>query len=319
MNSEPDLRLIRSFVMVAQERSFTRAAAQLGMSQPTLSSQIIRLEDTLGFPLFERSTRRVSLTREGTELLGSAAKVMAQLTALKDDIRRLQLSSSRSLRIGAGFFTTEIPERNALLQDFAEAHDHVRLSVHDAAQSELITAVAQGRLDGAILVGAGVDDSVYFNPTRGFYAEGTFPQSWRRHVIGVKPIELLVPRESPLAAFDAIPAEALRRMPVAAIDPEQGPGPLGKVKSWLEDAGAEIILPFESRHAMAVERFAMRRRIACVSLCWFQESAEHQTMVRRPMAGIDCATELIILMKPGVEMRPLQSAFATFVKNWGQA
>jgi DNA-binding transcriptional LysR family regulator len=65
-NLPPDL--LRSFVAVAQTRSFSRAAERVHLSQSTVSQQIRRLEDIVGKSLFERDTRTVALTRDGEAL-----------------------------------------------------------------------------------------------------------------------------------------------------------------------------------------------------------------------------------------------------------
>jgi len=67
------------FLAVAGERSFTRAAAKLGMAQPPLSQQIRRLEEILGTPLLQRRREGVQLTKAGTVLLEGARAILAQV------------------------------------------------------------------------------------------------------------------------------------------------------------------------------------------------------------------------------------------------
>ena len=89
MNTKPsppdvdlDIRSLRSFVAVAEELHFTRAAARLFVAQQALSRDIARLESRVGMPLLVRTTRRVTLTPEGQRLLGRARA----LVALHDEI-----------------------------------------------------------------------------------------------------------------------------------------------------------------------------------------------------------------------------------------
>ena len=95
-----DTDLTRSFVTVAENGGFTRAAKVLNSTQSTVSAQIQRLESDAGRPLFVRSTRSVRLTSAGEMLLGFAQTILR----LNEDVR-LRLSGARHagrLRVGAG-------------------------------------------------------------------------------------------------------------------------------------------------------------------------------------------------------------------------
>ncbi|MEY9891913.1 DNA-binding transcriptional LysR family regulator [Catenulispora sp. MAP12-49] len=85
----PDVRLLRSFLAVARERSISGAARRLFMSQQTLSEQIRQLEKTLGVPLLLRGSRGVTLTAAGERLAAGAASVTAELDALVAEVRRI--------------------------------------------------------------------------------------------------------------------------------------------------------------------------------------------------------------------------------------
>src|SRR5579884_1839838 len=74
-----ELHQLRYFVAVAEDLHFTRAAARLGVAQPSVSSQIRRLEADLGEALFDRSSAGVSLTQAGEVLLPLARRVMADV------------------------------------------------------------------------------------------------------------------------------------------------------------------------------------------------------------------------------------------------
>ena len=82
-----DLRQLRSLVVLAEERHFTRAAARLHVAQPALSQQIRRLEDEVGLALVDRTTRRVALTDAGEVLVERAQRALAEGYALPDEWR----------------------------------------------------------------------------------------------------------------------------------------------------------------------------------------------------------------------------------------
>jgi DNA-binding transcriptional LysR family regulator len=85
-----ELRHLRYFLAVAEERHFTRAAARLYMSQPPLSAQIRQLEQRLGAPLFVRSPGAVELTAAGEALLEPAYAALAALDAGVDAVRAVR-------------------------------------------------------------------------------------------------------------------------------------------------------------------------------------------------------------------------------------
>src|ERR1700730_5355146 len=93
-----DTELLRSFVAVAENRWFTRAANVLNSTQSTVSAQIQRLEDEAGRPLFLRSTRSVQLTSAGETLLGYARTILR----LNEDARLCLSGVCRAGRVRVG-------------------------------------------------------------------------------------------------------------------------------------------------------------------------------------------------------------------------
>lgn len=88
------LRDIECFALVARHRSFSRAAAALGATQPALSQAVARLERTLGLRLFERTSREVALTPAGARLLPHAEAVLEQAAAFTAEAARLAVAAS---------------------------------------------------------------------------------------------------------------------------------------------------------------------------------------------------------------------------------
>lgn len=94
------IRHVRSFLAVATEKSFARAAEKLGVSQPALSQTINQLEETIGFEVFERTTRSVKLTRYGEALLEKAVKLNRALDNFHGDIKAIQQFAHNEVRLG---------------------------------------------------------------------------------------------------------------------------------------------------------------------------------------------------------------------------
>jgi len=100
MNKTIELRQLRSFLAVAQEMNFTRAALTLHIAQPPLSRQIRELEDALGTRLFERTTRSMSLTAAGTAFLAETQKLFQQLEYTVQAAHRAARGQQGDLRLG---------------------------------------------------------------------------------------------------------------------------------------------------------------------------------------------------------------------------
>ncbi len=95
-----ELRHLRYFVAVAEEKHFGRAADRLHMAQPPLSSQIKQLEAELGTLLLERTTRKVDLTEAGALLLERARQILADVEATTTDVAEVGRGAAGVVRLG---------------------------------------------------------------------------------------------------------------------------------------------------------------------------------------------------------------------------
>src|SRR6187401_780729 len=123
-----ELRHLRYFVTIAEERSFTRAAERLWVAQPGLSTQIRQLESELGVRLFERHTRGVDLTDAGEVFLERARVALGAADVAAGTGRDLEAGLVGGVRLG---LSTDARWHGtaALLAQFARDHEGVELSV----------------------------------------------------------------------------------------------------------------------------------------------------------------------------------------------
>ncbi|AET93723.1 LysR family transcriptional regulator (plasmid) [Burkholderia sp. KK1] len=140
-----ELRHLRYFVAVAEERNFTRAAERLHIAQPPLSRQIQQLEETLGVQLFERNSRPLKLTETGKFFYSHAVQLLAQTAELESMTRRVG-NIERSLSVGFVGSTLYgmLPK---IIRRFRDENATVELSLHEMSTMDQIRALKDGRID----------------------------------------------------------------------------------------------------------------------------------------------------------------------------
>lgn len=146
-----ELRHLRYFLAVAEEKHFGRAADRLHMAQPPLSSQIKQLETELGIVLLERTTRKVELTDAGALLMERARQILADVEAMKSDVAEVGRGAAGVLRIGfAGTATYRLmPE---IVRVARERLPLVRLQISgELLTPQMEAGLLENRLDAAIL------------------------------------------------------------------------------------------------------------------------------------------------------------------------
>lgn len=95
-----DIKQLLYFVTVAEQMSFSKAAHNLHISQPSLSNAIKNLEDEVGFKLLERSTRNIELTESGHLLYDRAQKILLEMNIVEKEMKEVRLVGNGELRIG---------------------------------------------------------------------------------------------------------------------------------------------------------------------------------------------------------------------------
>ena len=143
-----ELRQIRYFVAVAKANSFSRAAAELRISQSALSRQVQLLETELGVALFDRIGRGVELTATGQDLLGRGELLLQSIDAFKTRAQELCGGSQGLLRIGTTPQTLETLVSRVLSQYRKSAPD-ISITLVEDGSANLIAQVEAGLIDVA--------------------------------------------------------------------------------------------------------------------------------------------------------------------------
>ena len=153
-----DLRLLPSFVVVAQELHFGRAAERLFIAQPALSRQIARLEQQLGVTLFDRSSRGVELTADGATLLNAALDILRHAaraeTAAQGGGEGLRVHLSDSLP----------PDVVVAVHTVSATEPGLQLTLLDGTHADSLRAVVEGRAEVGFEFLEGVPDGLAYAP-----------------------------------------------------------------------------------------------------------------------------------------------------------
>ena len=145
-----ELRALEYFVAVAEERHFTRAAARVHVSQSGLSATIRSLEAELHAALFERTTRRVSLTSAGAALLPDARRALAAARAGAEAVGAVQGLQRGTVAVGVmqEMGVVELPRT---LAQFQRRYPGVELRLRQGSTSELHQLLIDGAVDLAVV------------------------------------------------------------------------------------------------------------------------------------------------------------------------
>lgn len=146
-----DIRVLRYFLMICQEKNITRAAQMLHLSQPSLSKQIKDLEDELGVTLFIRGHRKITLTEEGYFLRDRAQEIV-ELT--DDTVAAFEKNKvvSGTLRVGAGQSPMLYPIMK-ILNQMLQKYPNIKVELVDANADTVERRINQGTLDFGIVMG----------------------------------------------------------------------------------------------------------------------------------------------------------------------
>jgi DNA-binding transcriptional LysR family regulator len=233
-----ELRQLEYFVAVAQEGSFTKAAARTHVAQPGVSAQIRRLEQELGETLFDRSGRTVRLTDVGAAFLPHARSALTSVEGAREAVD--ELAGLVRGRVAVGMVTScgvlELPDA---LARFHREHPGVEISLNEDNSDRLLEDVQSGRLDLAFvgIIGA---------PPAGIEVQDVIDD---RLFAGVHP-------RDPLAGRDSLALAELAGLPLVSLP--RGTGLRSALDEACGRAGLAPRIAFEASNLMMVGALAAR-------------------------------------------------------------
>jgi DNA-binding transcriptional LysR family regulator len=218
MNRGIELRHLRYFAAVAETLHFGRAAQQLGMAQPPLSQQIRDLERHLGYPLFDRTTRGVKLTRVGQFFLERARQTLAKMVDDVETARRLGSGQEGVLTVGFSGSTmlTALPKA---IGRYRASHPNVELRLRELVTAEQMVSLEDGTLD------------------LGFLRDGEAREGLTIETILREPFVAALPSRHKLRAKTAISPAELRDEPFVLFARKMGNLAFDRTVACCEEAG----------------------------------------------------------------------------------
>lgn len=154
-----DIQSLKTFVQVATLENYTKAANEMNYAQSTVTMQLKRLEEELGYPLFEKIGRRNYLTSQGRSFLEYANRILSlvqEATALSDDPRTMK----GTLKVGALesiAFSKIIPKLHSYKSEFPNAEIEIKI----AESRELLNMLRENRIDVAWTAGEPITDGTF--------------------------------------------------------------------------------------------------------------------------------------------------------------
>lgn len=154
---------LRAFITVAQSQNFAEAAIKMHLSQPALSSSIKKCEEILGGALFMRTTRTVSLTKEGEAFLPIALRLFDEYHDAINQIQAIFTKQVGSLTIASmpSFAERYLPE---YLYAFHQCYPNISIKIEDVVVERVVELVSQGKVECGFSFEPTIKDNITFTP-----------------------------------------------------------------------------------------------------------------------------------------------------------
>jgi len=194
-----NLRAISYVVAVADLRNFSQAAGQCFVSQPTLSTQIKKLEESLGIKIFERNNKRIMTTEAGSAVIQSARRILQEIETIKEIAEISSNPLAGTFRLGA-FPTLSTYIFPAIVPHIKEVMPDLRLILIEEKTAVLVEMLHKGEIDAAL------------------FAMPVHESFFEKKILFDDPFFLACPPDHPLAKKSEIAIEELAQYPLLLLE-----------------------------------------------------------------------------------------------------
>lgn len=284
-----DLRKLRYFLTVAEELHFGRAALRLHLAQPPLTRQISALEAQLGFTLFDRTSRTVSLTAQGRSFLPYARSVLEQVELAQTIAGKLAAGTAGQLALGYVSSIALSDLFSQAIQAFAQRFPEVQLTLVECASGSLGAQVADGRLDIGL--------SRLLPQTPQVQAQS----------LGTERLVAAVSSDNPLASLPDVSVAQLGAYPLILFPADYGSGLNQSVEQLYRHHGVPLRAgPTGRQITSIIALVAAGQGVALVPEC--TRSLMKKGVTYKPIVEPDACAQLLVLT-PTARKNVLAEAF----------
>jgi LysR family transcriptional regulator, low CO2-responsive transcriptional regulator len=292
------LRQLRVFSAVARHLSFVRAAEELRLTAPAVSMQIKELETEVGLPLFDRSSRKVSLTMVGEYMLAYTQRVLAAMRDAEDMVARFR--GLRTGKLDVAMVSTAKYFLPRLLARFRDEHPGVEIRLHVGNnREEVVALMREGAVELAIM--------------------GRPPKNWpsRAEPFAMHPHVLVTSVEHPFARAEKVPVSAL--LSEEFIVREPGSGTRAALEEFMQahQMRPRIIMQMSSNEAIKQAVMA-GMGIALLSLHTVGLELEHHLIAAPDTEGLPVMRRWHVVNTLAKTLSPPAEAFRYFILENGE-
>jgi len=282
-------------LVLARERHFGRAAEAAGVTQPTFSSAVKSLEESLGTALVERGSRFRGFTKEGERVLEWARRLVGDARTMRQELQSLKGSLSGQLRIGA--IPTALPCVPNLTVPFNNRHPRVRLSVFSAISSDILSK----------LENLAIDIGISYTDNEPIGRLTTVPLYEEQYM-------LLVSSRSPLASFDKMTWGEAARLPLCLLTPDTQSRRI--IDQVLQENGGDCAPTFESNSMMTLFTHVRTGRWVSIIPARLVDSIERPRQLKTiPLISPHVIKSIGLLIRGREPFAPAVSAFVAIAQR----
>jgi len=269
-----EFRHLKYIIAIAEEGTFTAAAARLHIVQSALSRQIRELEDILGIQIFEPGSS--TLTSTGESLLGFTRQLLDMRVELVDALRAIHHACMQPFRLGF----TPFVDKHVLATVSQAYHDLFpkgSISPENGDTNDLLEGLKNGTLDAALVTLPLSSDGYKVQP------------------VMHEPLVVCLRRDDPLASYEEIPPELLNGKLAIFSDPRHHPLAHALLLEMLKEQGIQPRVSNPTFNAEHVQW--MVREGLCVALIRQGETL-HEDLTTRPIRGVSWTIDSAIVYRP---------------------